>query len=375
MILEFVTLSIGFLRSGISLWLRTGLHGVAPQIDQRNLPEVSVVIAAHNEEENLERCLQAVTAQRYPGDKVEIVLVNDRSADRTAEIMAKWAERDPRLQILSIDQVPEGYPPKKFALLQGIERSRHEILCFTDADCVPRPGWLRALAQAYNGSTAMVIGMTVLRPPQNSPLLLWQRLRIYESWANGFLAIASAGLGFPLTCGGGSLSYRKSAFKEAGGFDSIRHSLSGDDDLLMHRFRQKKTGKIRSVLAPDALVETDAPRKFAELFRQKARHYSASRYYPPYAKAFYLVFHGSHIFLLAAALGAVFLPARMAVAALLAFGLVLVAEGAYHQKGFSLLGGEFPAKEFILFELLQPFFLLLFGIWGWLRTPRWKESA
>ena len=358
--------------AAVTLWLWRGITAIPRQRQAATQP-VSVLVAAHNEEQQIDACVEALLRQDYPAEKMEIILIDDRSTDGTGKKMAAWTKRDGRIRAISVKHTPPEFPPKKFALLQGIEQSRHEILCFTDADCLPEPGWLRAMVSAYGKDTAMVVGVTVLRNTAPGRPKLWQRWRVFESWANSFLAVSSAANRFPLTCGGGSLSYRKSAFEQLGGFETVRQSLSGDDDLLLHRFARRGALQIEAVLEPNALVWTRAPAALNDLVLQKTRHYSAARYYPPGSKIFYLIRHGSHSVLLLFAVIACLFPFRFTGAAFAALGLALTADYFFYRTAFARLRRPVPLADFLLFWLLQPLFTLPLGLAGLLKTPRWKD--
>ena len=115
--------------------------------DEDSLPAVSVVIPARNEERNLEQALQSVLALDYPD--LEIIVVNDRSTDDTGAILAKMLERDARLAVVTIDDLPAGWIGKPHALHVGAQRARGEFILFTDADVVFHPSALRkAVAHA-----------------------------------------------------------------------------------------------------------------------------------------------------------------------------------------------------------------------------------
>ncbi len=112
-------------------------------------PSVSLIFAARDEEEKLPIALETLRQIDYP--RLEIIAVNDRSSDTTAGILRDAAERDPRLKIVSIDALPEGWLGKPHALLRGYEASTGEWLLFTDADVRFRPDAIRramALARA-----------------------------------------------------------------------------------------------------------------------------------------------------------------------------------------------------------------------------------
>jgi len=105
-------------------------------------PRLSVVIPACNEEDTLEPALATLRAQDYPA--LEIVLVDDRSTDRTPEIVRRLAEADARVLALRVDAVPAGWLGKVHALARGLERATGTLVLFADADTAYAPGALRA---------------------------------------------------------------------------------------------------------------------------------------------------------------------------------------------------------------------------------------
>ncbi len=102
--------------------------------DAGSLPPVSVLVAAKDEEANIEDCVRSLLAQQYP--KFEVIAVNDRSSDHTAEILDGLAAANPRLTALHVRELRPGWFGKNNAMREGVERARHEWFCFTDADCV-----------------------------------------------------------------------------------------------------------------------------------------------------------------------------------------------------------------------------------------------
>ncbi len=98
------------------------------------LPKVSILVAGKNEERNIERCLRSLLNQNYPD--LEVIAINDRSTDRTAEIMdSVAANAGGRLKVLHIKDLPAGWLGKPHAMYQGQKIATGEYLIFTDADC------------------------------------------------------------------------------------------------------------------------------------------------------------------------------------------------------------------------------------------------
>ena len=210
---------------------------------------VSVVVPARNEAANIDACLRALAAQTYPDDHLEIIVVDDRSTDDTAARIDKWTHRLPNLSRVSVTQ--QDYAcPKKNALWQGIKHARGDIIFSTDADCQPGPNWITSTLPHFAPNAGMVIGHAPLLKKEKtlSGLLSLQALIVST------LAAGSAGIGFPLTCSGRNMAYRRKAFDEVNGFSDIGHIIGGDDVLLMRQVAQKSAWKIRFNADANAFV-------------------------------------------------------------------------------------------------------------------------
>lgn len=108
-------------------WLRN----YAPASDAE-CPPVSILFTARDEEEKLPTALATLLALDYP--RYEIVAVNDRSADRTGNILDEFARVQPRLRVVHVSQLPPGWLGKPHGLQKAWEQSTGEWLVFTDAD-------------------------------------------------------------------------------------------------------------------------------------------------------------------------------------------------------------------------------------------------
>jgi hypothetical protein len=104
-------------------------------------PSVSVLVPACNEAETIERAMRSLLAIDYPN--LEIIAVDDRSTDETGDILDCLAAGNPRLRVLHIENLPDGWLGKNHALHVASEEARGEWLLFTDADVVYRPDTLR----------------------------------------------------------------------------------------------------------------------------------------------------------------------------------------------------------------------------------------
>lgn len=116
---------------------RAGRHPILSPADAGGeagpLPRLTVLVAAKDEQANIGTCLSGVLAQHYAD--LEVVAINDRSADRTGEIIAEFAARDARVKPVHVDTLPAGWTGKNHAMHQGVRQATGEYVCFTDADC------------------------------------------------------------------------------------------------------------------------------------------------------------------------------------------------------------------------------------------------
>ena len=98
------------------------------------LPNLSVIVAARNESACIETCIRSLFHQDYPD--LEVVAVNDRSSDDTAQILERLAlEFGDRLKVVHVSSLPSGWFGKPNALDLGMKSVTGSMVCFTDADC------------------------------------------------------------------------------------------------------------------------------------------------------------------------------------------------------------------------------------------------
>lgn len=106
--------------------------GDQPILDQKELPSISVIFTALNEEQDIEQALTSLLALDYP--KLEIIAINDRSSDSTPAILDRMQQRYPHLRVYHIHDLPHGWFGKNHALYFGSQKANGEWLLFTDAD-------------------------------------------------------------------------------------------------------------------------------------------------------------------------------------------------------------------------------------------------
>ncbi|MGA9363243.1 MAG: glycosyltransferase [Bacteroidota bacterium] len=156
-----VDLSILFLVAVILIWFMIAyqliltlagyFHHLRSIKEQREVdrlplefPKVSILIPAHNEEKVIKNTLESMLAFDYPRDKIEIIVVNDGSTDKTASIVGDIASADARVKLHNVP-VDEGGRGKSRALNIGVTQATAEYIAVYDADNTPEPSALRYL--------------------------------------------------------------------------------------------------------------------------------------------------------------------------------------------------------------------------------------
>ncbi|APW60634.1 glycosyltransferase [Paludisphaera borealis] len=124
----------------------------SPTLDPTDPPLVSAIIPAKDEEASLADCLASVSAQKYP--RMEILVVDDRSTDRTLEIAREFAARDPRIQVVHNDHLEPGWTGKTYVLQKLADQARGDWLWFLDADTDHRPEFLGVMMEYARSNKA-----------------------------------------------------------------------------------------------------------------------------------------------------------------------------------------------------------------------------
>jgi cellulose synthase/poly-beta-1,6-N-acetylglucosamine synthase-like glycosyltransferase len=253
----------------IYLWtgLFRGVAGASPLGRGAEGVGVSIVIPMRNEEAFIEATLNALSAQDYAGEW-EVIVVNDRSTDRSPEIVQAFCEKNSKFSMINISQnSPQIASPKKRALNAGFLAAKGEFLLLADADCVPPPNWLNSMAACF-ASGAHVVQGAKANNGGGSLLHAYQKLETL-----GWTLIEAAGFNRnrPLVASAASLGYSKDLFFKCGGFEGLYDIASGDDDMLIHRMAKIEGTKFAYNWDASAIMPTAPVDSWAALLQQRAR--------------------------------------------------------------------------------------------------------
>ncbi|MGD0167334.1 MAG: glycosyltransferase family 2 protein [Gaiellaceae bacterium] len=214
-------------------------------------PSVVVIVPAHNEETVIARRIENLLALDYPADKVEIVVASDGSSDRTDEIVAEFAAREPRVRLLAC---PRG--GKTLAQNRAVRETESELVAFTDANGEWAPDALRKLVENFaDRDVAYVSGelRLIASDGSNREGLYWR----YELW----LRANESKLG-SITAGNGAIYALRRE-------DYIEHdSVTGHDFGFPFRMVKRKR---RAVFEPEAVAFEKESRDLEDEFGRKVR--------------------------------------------------------------------------------------------------------
>ena len=233
-----------------------------PDLQAVDWPEITVFIAAHNEERVIADSLQALLASDYPPDRLHLVPVNDRSSDATEAIIDCWVQAHPG-RITPFHR-RSGKPGKAAALKDAMARARGDIVLIFDADYTPSPGLLRALvAPFFDAEVGAVMGRVV--PRNTSSNLLTRLLDLERSAGYQVDQQARMNLGGVPQYGGTVGGVRLSAVQAVGGWRD--DSLAEDTDITMRLL----IGGWKTVYHNAATCYEEVPQEWAVRLRQVHR--------------------------------------------------------------------------------------------------------
>lgn len=222
-------------------------------------PFVSIIVAARNAQNTLEKCLDSISNLDYP--TYELIVVNDGSTDRTAEILKKYSGK-----IIGLIN-PVSLGPAKSRNMAA-ELSKGSFLCFTDADCMVNRSWVRELLAGFHDAAVVSIGGRQEIPENETPFgrKVWSFMK-KTGFISDYARPPARGI-VPVSHNAScNVMYRKDVFLNAGGF--LAGLWPGEDVELDYRL--KKEG-FRIFCNPKAVVKHYRPSRWSAFARMMYRY-------------------------------------------------------------------------------------------------------
>lgn len=241
----------------------------------KDVPNVSVIICAKNEAENLKRFLPAILEQDYDAT-YDVIVINDNSTDASDDALQVLEKRYPHLRHISTE---DGISGKKLALEMGVRNAHHEYLLFTDADCVPASKyWLQCMVAPLVAGKEIVAGFGEYTNDGGllHSFISWETLHTFMQFA-GY-----AGNGLPYMATGRNLACTRLVIEKAIENPLWQKLSSGHDDLIV----QVSGRRDNTVVVFDKHAHTISTPKndWKEWALQKQRHVTTGKHYRPLVK-------------------------------------------------------------------------------------------
>lgn len=216
-----------------------------PALSAETRLRCSVVIAARDEEARIEQTVRHLLEQR--GVEAEFIVVDDRSTDRTSEILERLAKEDARVQVKRVDALPDGWLGKCHACHVGASAATGDWILFTDADCWLKPDVIARAISAAERDGADHVTLAPGTVIQSLGARAWYLLFLTSllSWFAGvnrdrrksFMGIGAFNL------------VRAAAYRRCGGYEKLR--LTVVDDMKLGLLLRRSGSRTRAFLGVD----------------------------------------------------------------------------------------------------------------------------
>ena len=235
---------------------------------------VSILIAARNEGENIEKLLQSLYYQSFNKEKFDVIIVDDHSTDDTFAVSENFRILHPEMNLKLLKATGSG---KKQAISQALHAAENELVMVTDADCELPQRWIEVMVDYFvNHDLKMLLGPVLLSPADT----LFEKLQVLEHLSLIASTAGSAAIGMPVMCNGANMMYDRKAALEVEKERTDMKIASGDDMFLMEQFlKHYGSDSVKFLLDNEAIVKTATMPDLKAFFRQRRRWVSKTKAY------------------------------------------------------------------------------------------------
>lgn len=231
----------------------------------KKYPLISVLVPAYNEEEHILRTLESIEALDYPKQKLDVIVINDGSTDRTKEVIETYIRDKPHFTIIT-----HSNRGKAASLNRALQQARGEFFACLDADSFVEPLTLRKMLAFYDAQADPALAIVTPAMKVYNPTNFLQKIQWLEYIVMIFIGRLSSHLDSLYVAPGPFSLYRTDIIKQLDGFDE--HTLTEDQEIA-YRIQQHHF-KIRQCF--DGYVYTVAPPKIKSFYQQRRRWYLGS---------------------------------------------------------------------------------------------------
>jgi cellulose synthase/poly-beta-1,6-N-acetylglucosamine synthase-like glycosyltransferase len=358
-LISYITLIIGVCYILTALYLLS--YAQPLKCAKPSSPSVSVLVAMRNEEEYIAGCLSSLEKQNYPSHLYNVYIIDDRSTDRSVDLVKPYLQRNPHFHLISIKEDLHGLKGKMNALAQAIDKVDIEIILITDADCVVPCSWISAYVSYFDKNVGMVGGLTLLEPAANIPIKnkkssLFEKLQTLDWLFLQTIAAAASNADKPVSILGNNFGFRLQAYKDTGGFKSFGFSVT-EDFVLMKAIEKTGKWKIKHTLDTENTIYSYPLKTIKEFYHQRKRWIIGGRSVRVWGYFITGLAFSAH-----AAMLLVFLTSQWNAIAGAGIGLIFAIDYFIINRGLKKLNLSYLKRYFFLFEIFYFLYTLLLGL-------------
>ena len=253
------------------------------QLLPTDLPQVSVLVAARNEGENIEACLTHLLAQNYPKHLLTIYVGNDQSTDNTAQLVTQLATQHSQIKLVNITTQLGMAKGKANVLAHLAKQATGSVFFITDADITVKPNWITTMLPFFNkqvgivSGTTIVQGHTFLGHMQHTDWLYFMDLLLTFNW-----------FGLKSTAVGNNMAITRVAYEKTGGYESFPFSVT--EDFMLFKQVRKQGFKTVNMMHTEAINFSVAAPTWKALLHQRKRWLTGAKGLPFYWWILFAVF-------------------------------------------------------------------------------------
>ena len=257
------------------LFLNKGIDKLQTPIQDYSTAKTnfSILVPFRNEEMALPGLLQSLAQIDYDSDRFEFILIDDESHDDSVNIITRFKEQHPELNIILVTKKRNHSSAKKEALKQGVGMASYPWIVTTDADCILHKNWLRAFDNLIGQKSLKMIVAPVAYKAEAGFIHKFQILDFLslQGTTMGLFGMKNHNFIRPFLCNGANLCYKKESFIEVDGYQGNEHIASGDDVFLLEKMYTQFPQEIEFIKSKDAVVQTNSKNSLKALLQQRIR--------------------------------------------------------------------------------------------------------
>lgn len=231
---------------------RVADDSMAP-LPEHGYPEVSVVIYANNNGDNIGALLDDIFAQDYPAD-YEVIVVTDGSYDSTERIVGELQLSHTNLYLTFTPEHSRNLSRRKLSITLGVKAARFDNVLLTCANCRPDSNqWMKRMMRHFVNGQKLVAGFAHIAPRSDSSGAM--RTRAFDYMWESVSWLSPAVLGYPHRGVGYNLAYSRQLFFENKGFSKTLNLNYGDDDIFVSEIATRRNAVVE--LSPESQVTVD----------------------------------------------------------------------------------------------------------------------